>query len=67
LRESWPNAQLRRDDTMAEKIAAKIFAQPAKSRGPLRTFVKGTPFQVRVWRAMLRVPSGHLTSYGRLA
>lgn len=67
LRESWPNAQLRRDDTAAEKIAAKIFAWPAKSHGTLRAFVKGTPFQVRVWRAMLQVPSGHLTSYGRLA
>jgi AraC family transcriptional regulator of adaptative response/methylated-DNA-[protein]-cysteine methyltransferase len=37
-------------------------AQPA-----LRAFVRGTPFQVRVWRALLQVQPGTLTSYGRLA
>jgi AraC family transcriptional regulator of adaptative response/methylated-DNA-[protein]-cysteine methyltransferase len=37
-------------------------AQPA-----LRAFVRGTPFQVRVWRALLQVRPGMLTSYGRLA
>ena len=33
----------------------------------LRAFVRGTPFQVRVWRALLQVQPGALTSYGRLA
>jgi AraC family transcriptional regulator of adaptative response/methylated-DNA-[protein]-cysteine methyltransferase len=33
----------------------------------LRAFVRGTPFQVRVWRALLQVQPGTLTSYGRLA
>jgi AraC family transcriptional regulator of adaptative response/methylated-DNA-[protein]-cysteine methyltransferase len=37
-------------------------AQPA-----LRAFVRGTPFQVRVWRALLQIQPGTLTSYGRLA
>jgi len=68
LRENWPKAQLRRDDSAAEKIAARIFTRaPGRSRRPLRAFVKGTPFQVRVWRALMRIPPGRLTSYGRLA
>ena len=29
--------------------------------------VSGTPFQLAVWRALLGVPRGSLTSYGRLA
>ena len=29
--------------------------------------VSGTPFQLAVWRALLEVPRGSLTSYGRLA
>ena len=33
----------------------------------LRAFVHGTPFQVRVWRALLEIQPGTLTSYGRLA
>jgi AraC family transcriptional regulator of adaptative response/methylated-DNA-[protein]-cysteine methyltransferase len=40
-------------------------SQPAQQ--PLRAFVRGTPFQVRVWRALLQVQPGTLTSYGRLA
>jgi len=39
----------------------------ARTGAPLRAFVRGTPFQVRVWRALLAVPPGSLTSYGRLA
>jgi AraC family transcriptional regulator of adaptative response/methylated-DNA-[protein]-cysteine methyltransferase len=33
----------------------------------LRVLVHGTAFQVRVWRALLNVPSGTLVSYGSLA
>jgi AraC family transcriptional regulator of adaptative response/methylated-DNA-[protein]-cysteine methyltransferase len=33
----------------------------------VRAFVKGTAFQVRVWRALLQVSPGMLTTYGRLA
>lgn len=34
---------------------------------PLRLFVRGTNFQVQVWRALLRVPEGAVVSYGGLA
>jgi methylated-DNA-[protein]-cysteine S-methyltransferase len=27
----------------------------------------GTPFQLRVWRALLGIPSGHVSTYGALA
>jgi AraC family transcriptional regulator of adaptative response/methylated-DNA-[protein]-cysteine methyltransferase len=68
LQENWPNARLQRDDAAAEKIAARIFARsPRRSRAPLRAFVRGTPFQFRVWRALLQIPAGQLTTYGRLA
>src|SRR5262249_19680360 len=33
----------------------------------LRMFVRGTPFQLRVWRALLRIPEGYVASYGRIA
>jgi AraC family transcriptional regulator of adaptative response/methylated-DNA-[protein]-cysteine methyltransferase len=34
---------------------------------PLRAWVRGTTFQVRVWRALVAIPPGQVTSYGRLA
>jgi AraC family transcriptional regulator of adaptative response/methylated-DNA-[protein]-cysteine methyltransferase len=42
-------------------------ARPLETRRPLTVFVKGTDFQLRVWRALLRIPSGRLTTYGQLA
>ena len=68
LCENWPKADLRRDDSYARKIAAQIFApRGRRARPTLRAFVRGTPFQLRVWRALLQVPPGRLTTYGRLA
>jgi AraC family transcriptional regulator of adaptative response/methylated-DNA-[protein]-cysteine methyltransferase len=69
LTRHWPNAAWRRDDAAAGPLLALIFArgQAPASRQPLRALVKGTDFQVRVWRALLRVPPGGLTTYGHLA
>ena len=69
LQGDWPQARLQRDDAAAERLTARIFARPdgARSQPVLRAFVRGTPFQVRVWRALLRIQPGRLTSYGRLA
>ncbi len=69
LRHTWPEARLRRSDTTAAGLASRIFERPGRNskRPTLRAFVKGTTFQVRVWRALLRVPPGCLVTYGRLA
>lgn len=69
LQKDWPLARLRRDDAAAALIAGRIFARPGQlpSGAPLRAFAQGTPFQVRVWRALLQVPPGSLVSYGHLA
>ena len=62
----WPKAAIVRDDDHAARLARRIFVARPKG-GTLRAFVRGTPFQVQVWRALLRIPEGALTSYGRLA
>lgn len=68
LEENWPQAALRRDDSAAGRLVKKIFARPTHGRpAPLRAFVKGTPFQLRVWRALIQVPPGRLITYGDLA
>jgi AraC family transcriptional regulator of adaptative response/methylated-DNA-[protein]-cysteine methyltransferase len=69
LTSQWPNAKLRRNDARIAELSAAIFThgREGTSRRPLRAFVRGTPFQLRVWRALLQVPSGTLTTYGRLA
>jgi AraC family transcriptional regulator of adaptative response/methylated-DNA-[protein]-cysteine methyltransferase len=69
LEAAWPNSRLRRNDSTAARIIGKIFTPSANQdpRAGLRAFVRGTAFQVRVWRALLEVPPGRHTTYGRLA
>jgi AraC family transcriptional regulator of adaptative response/methylated-DNA-[protein]-cysteine methyltransferase len=69
LRESWPAAHLLRNDKAAGKQAAQIFVRPGfeNTPPPLRAHVRGTAFQVKVWRALLQVPTGGLVTYGHLA
>jgi AraC family transcriptional regulator, regulatory protein of adaptative response / methylated-DNA-[protein]-cysteine methyltransferase len=69
LRHMWPQAELIRDDGVAVQLAFTVFSNHARTepRPTLRAFVRGTEFQVRVWRALLQVPAGALVSYGRLA
>jgi len=69
IAKDWPNADLRRNDRRAAELASEIFARPPQSQSHphLRAFVRGTPFQLRVWRALLKIPSGSLTTYGRLS
>ncbi len=66
----WPKAAFRRDDERAGATLGKVFeTRPRAGSGPrnLRAWVKGTEFQIRVWRALLEIPRGRLASYGRLA
>jgi AraC family transcriptional regulator, regulatory protein of adaptative response / methylated-DNA-[protein]-cysteine methyltransferase len=68
LRSAWLKARLIEDDALARATTLRIFDNPPAATPPtLKAFVRGTPFQVRVWRALLRVPSGALTTYGQLA
>ena len=68
LRDDWPAAEWTRDDRAATELAETIFRPPGGGAHPgLRTLVKGSAFQLKVWRALLRIPQGGLVSYGALA
>jgi AraC family transcriptional regulator, regulatory protein of adaptative response / methylated-DNA-[protein]-cysteine methyltransferase len=69
LRHDWPRARLIRDNAAAARLTDRVFDAKAGqgSARPLKAFVRGTSFQLRVWRALLRVPSGALVTYGQLA
>lgn len=69
MRAQWPQAEIQRDDQIAVRWTKLIFTQPDSkmTRPTLRAFVRGTPFQIRVWRALLQIQSGTLISYGQLA
>jgi AraC family transcriptional regulator, regulatory protein of adaptative response / methylated-DNA-[protein]-cysteine methyltransferase len=61
----FPRARFERDDTVADRLAPRIFGEGAS--GPMRVHVRGTNFQLRVWNALLNVPEGAVRTYGQLA
>ncbi|HIK46241.1 MAG TPA: methylated-DNA--[protein]-cysteine S-methyltransferase, partial [Leptolyngbyaceae cyanobacterium M65_K2018_010] len=67
LRRAWPQAELILDQSRTQEICDRIFAGAAGERQPLVLWVKGSPFQLQVWRALLDIPGGSLTTYRRLA
>ena len=68
LEHDWPLAQLVPDQNATREIAAKAFPPPGSSAVPsLALHVKGTNFQLKVWRALLDVPVGEVTTYGAIA
>jgi len=62
----WPAAEFVGDVAAAEAMAARIF-QDTASQAPLPLCLIGTPFQIKVWRALLEIPDGHLATYGAIA
>lgn len=68
LRSDWPRADLRDDPAATREVAARIFRPLATGMaGPLALLVKGTNFQIQVWRALLALPFGTVTTYGEIA
>jgi AraC family transcriptional regulator of adaptative response/methylated-DNA-[protein]-cysteine methyltransferase len=64
LRKRWPNAQLRQNPAAAAHAARAAFGAGARE---LTLFLKGTNFQIRVWEALLRIPSGRAVTYEDVA
>ena len=64
--DEWGNAALRENTLMADSIAKKIFYPDGSSRS-FNLLLKGTPFQIKVWEALLKIPEGTIDSYNTLA
>jgi len=67
FKDEWSNAIHERVDSDASSVLNSAFANNGQSSPRLRAFVRGTEFQVRVWKALLEIPAGSLTTYGRIA
>ena len=65
MRARWPKAVYHRNDARAAQLLNKIFDPERREILPL--YLMGTPFQVKVWEALLAIPSGHFSTYGVIA
>ncbi|WGH77568.1 methylated-DNA--[protein]-cysteine S-methyltransferase [Jannaschia ovalis] len=58
----WPVAEHRPDPSVAD-LAGGLWG----GGGEARLHLIGAPFQIKVWEALMQVPSGHVTTYGAIA
>ena len=67
LARGWSNATLLEDAAATRPYIDRMFGAadrvPVAGGEPLRVLLRGTEFQVKVWRALLTIPPGHLTTY----
>jgi AraC family transcriptional regulator of adaptative response/methylated-DNA-[protein]-cysteine methyltransferase len=69
FRKTWKNAKLNQDQEKTGKYVAQIFSSTGsrKKEASLNLVCKGTNFQIKVWEALLKIPSGKVVTYGAIA
>jgi len=67
LKEKFPNANYRQVVDMMQQNAMFIFRSDWSQLHQVKLHLKGTPFQLKVWETLLKIPMGKLTTYGAVA
>lgn len=69
IAERWPGCSLKRDPGALAPVVAQLehLLRGDSLKRPLAVVLRGTDLQVAVWRALLEIPSGAVTTYSRLA
>ncbi|MDB5234977.1 MAG: cysteine methyltransferase [Hymenobacter sp.] len=63
----WPNALLTPTESALHIQVARFFAREFLPTDRLHLHLKGTPFQLKIWESLLRIPEGELRTYSQLA
>ena len=67
LNAQWPAAKLVNQASETTRMVEALFAGKQTINGPLSLYVKGTNFQINVWRALLQIEPGCINSYAQVA
>lgn len=67
LQEQFPNARYSQMVDTIQQNAIFIFTQDWSKLGEIKLHLKGTDFQLKVWKTLLDIPIGRLTTYGGIA
>jgi AraC family transcriptional regulator of adaptative response/methylated-DNA-[protein]-cysteine methyltransferase len=66
LKEQWYHAHIVEGDDANQEGVRKFF-EHASRPDKIKLHLKGTPFQLKVWEALLKIPEGRLASYTDIA
>lgn len=67
LRQQFPNAAYNQVVDHIQQEAMFIFQKDWSKLSNIKLHLKGTPFQLKVWDALLKIPMGGLETYGSLS
>jgi len=65
LRAQWSKARFSENPVQAEAWLDRVFSSSREQA--IRLWLRGSPFQLKVWEALLTIPEGAHASYGSLA
>ena len=65
LRQQWTGAKFRHSSVEAKGKLEQIFA--GSDEQPTLVWLRGSPFQLKVWQALLAIPEGAHATYGQIA
>jgi len=67
LRTRFSTGIFRRNKNKQHEHVKKLFSGKWEKGEKLLLYLKGTEFQLKVWEALLAIPTGSLSSYGKIA
>ncbi len=67
LQNQFPNANFKQHLDLMQQNALFIFTHNWQKLNQIKLHLKGTDFQLKVWETLLKIPLGHLSTYGDIA
>ncbi len=67
LRQRFPKANYKQMVDLAQQNILYIFSHDWSKLNTIKLHLKGTPFQLKVWETLLKIPIGKLVTYGTIA
>ncbi|WP_339863665.1 methylated-DNA--[protein]-cysteine S-methyltransferase [uncultured Algoriphagus sp.] len=67
MKARFPNANYHQLVDKIQQEALYIFQHDWNKLNQIKLHLHGTPFQLKVWDALLKIPMGNLTTYGSIA
>ena len=67
LQSQFPKARFKQVVDTIQQNALFIFTQDWNDLSKIKLHLKGTPFQIKVWEALLKIPMGDVSTYSGIA
>ncbi len=67
LQQQFPNAVFLQKTDILQQNALQVFKGDLQDLGKIKLHLKATPFQLKVWEALLKIPMGGVSTYSGIA